>query len=216
MKHPIALGTAIASLLVSTSTYAFEPILSPTADDEVAGVEWVRLTLESSFDGTEVRPAAWSIAAGRSEHFGGTSTLASLKDTRPGLPQAASLRSGTVYDSREAGLTSQTTAPEVADSASVEEEVVVLGVRRREPQWHPPTVEEPENDWRGSGQAARIETGRIEVGRAVIYQDLGHRRRYDMFRDEFRDPRPQQSVYVGLGRRTIRTEQAASGTVSLD
>ncbi len=194
MRHSTILGAAVASLLLSTSTYAFEPITS--GDDGVAGVEWVRQTLESGFNGTEVRTAGWSDTSGQSQTF----ALSSLEGSNSRTTQSTSVSSATGYDAREAGLTSRPTAPTVAGGTSVEE-VVVLGVRRREPQWHPPIVEEPENDWRGRDQAVRADIGRIEVGRAVIYQDLSDRRRYDAFRDEYNDPRPQNSVTVGLGKR---------------
>jgi hypothetical protein len=92
-------------------------------------------------------------------------------------------------------------APPLADDDGVAEEIVVTGIREDGRKWRVPTLpEEAENDWRRRDASGDVEVGRIEVGRASVYQDLLERRQYDAFRDEYRDPRPQTSFRIRFGK----------------
>ncbi|MEM9387734.1 MAG: hypothetical protein AAGA68_21955 [Pseudomonadota bacterium] len=202
MRHSTGLAAALASVLLSSPTYAANPAPSPAADGGLGGVEWVRQTLESGFDGTEMSPLTLSGASGQSGSLGASVTLASLRSTDTQVPLASSATSPTRQDIGRVALTTRPIGASVTERASMEE-VVAVGMRRREPRWDLQIVEEPERDWHRRDGTVRTDTGRIAVGRAVIFQDLSDRRRYDMHLDEYRDPRPQQSVSVGLlgGRR---------------
>ncbi|MEO0425038.1 MAG: hypothetical protein AAF184_22070 [Pseudomonadota bacterium] len=182
MRHRTALPAALASLLITAPSYAVDPLSNTAPDTGVAGVEWVRQTLASGFDSTELTPIAWSQAPDRAGSLGGTVSVTSI--------QSAS---------------ADVVTPAMAEVDSLEE-VVAVGVRERDPeqrQWDLPIAEEPENDWHRREGSVRTDSGRVAVGRAVVFQDVSDRRRYDAHRDEYRDPRPQQSVSVGVlgGRR---------------
>jgi hypothetical protein len=113
-----------------------------------------------------------------------------LAQTSSPAPPADSAPAATGDDKRP-------TSPPLADGRGATEEVVVTGRRPtiEPPDWRtlPPLEEEEEFDWRRRDADGNVEESRITMGRASIYQDLEERRRNDMFRDQYRDPRPQTS-----------------------
>jgi hypothetical protein len=136
------------------------------------------------------RRAGWLIAA----------TLALWAIGSPGQQTSDSVTNAEDQAAAAGAEAARLKAPPVAEPADVDEEIIVTGIRRHEPEWRPPPIEEePENDWRRRDADGNVESGRIEFGRSSVYQDISDRRRNDMFRDEYRDPRPQTSFRFSFG-----------------